>query len=187
MARPIYANAAFSVGTEGNTVDYTGLIKRFLLPIGFSPPTTLLFDDIVATALSREHLSEDVAGINASLDLIPIIRGGGWPTEAATDEGNFVDLVWHECEFREGHSFSYAVHTAEGEYLGCCYFYPLGTRTPLSEELVANDVDVSWWVTPSAYECGYYEKLFRALQHWGTRDFPFSALHFSNQLIPSGQ
>lgn len=165
-------------------MDYTQLIKRILLPAGFAAPTRLVFEDIVATALSREHLLEDVAGINASLDVIPSTRGGGWPTEAVTEDGNFIALVWHECEFREGHSFSYAVHADQGEYLGCCYFYPLGTRTPLSDELVERDVDVSWWVTPAAYERGYYDKLFQALRRWGTEDFPFSALHFSNQLIP---
>ena len=164
--------------------DYAQLIKRIALPAGFSPPATLLFDDIVATVLGREHLAEDVAGINASVDLIAETRGGGWPTEPVTEEGNYIDLVWHECEFREGYSYSYAVHSAGGQYLGCCYFYPLGRRTPLSEELISRDVDVSWWVTPSAYERGYYEKLFLALKQWGTVDFPFSTLHFSNRLIP---
>jgi RimJ/RimL family protein N-acetyltransferase len=166
-------------------VDYTNLIKRIVLPAGFVAPVTLRFEDIVATALSREYLSEDVAGINASLDLITRTRGGGWPTEPVTEDGNYIDLVWHECEFRDGYSFSYAVHTDKGEYLGCCYFYPMGKRTPLSEEMARRDVDVSWWVTPSTYGRGYYEKLFRALGHWGTRDFPFAALHFSNKLIPS--
>lgn len=165
-------------------MDYTGLIKSIALPAGFVAPARLVFDDIVASALNREHLREDVAGINASLDLIVRTRGGGWPTEPVTEEGNYIDLVWHECEFREGYSFSYAVHTAAGEYLGCCYFYPLGKRTPLSDELLKRDVDVSWWVTPSAYERGYYEKLFRALNRWGTEDFPFASLHFSNRLIP---
>ena len=166
-------------------MDYTKLIKRIVLPSGITAPKTLVFEDIVASALSRKHLSDDVAGINASLDLIIKTRGGGWPTEAVTADGNFIDLVWHECEFREGYSFSYAVHTSDGEYLGCCYYYPLGTRTPLSEELVAHDVDVSWWVTPAAYEHGYYEKLFRALRHWGTEEFHFSAMHFSNALMPT--
>jgi hypothetical protein len=165
-------------------MDYTQLIKRIALPAGFVAPVTLAFEDIVATALGREHLHEDVAGINASLESIARTRGGGWPTGPVTAEYNFIDLVWHECELREGRSFSYAVHSAEREYLGCCYFYPLGTRTPLSATLIACDVDVSWWVTPSAYERGYYEKLFRALARWGTHDFPFTALHFSNRVIP---
>jgi hypothetical protein len=111
-------------------------------------------------------------------------RGGGWPTEPVTAEGNFIDLVWHECEFREGYSFSYAVHTDQREYLGCCYLYPLGRRTPLSNALQGCDVDVSWWVTPSGFARSYYEKLFRALQSWCVREFPFKTLHFSNQVIP---
>jgi hypothetical protein len=145
----------------------------------------LAYEDIVASVLGRGHLREDVDGINASLELIARTRGGGWPTEAVTDEFDYIDLVWHECEFRERYSFSYAVHTAGGRYLGCCYFYPLGRRTPLSAELVSSDVDVSWWVTPWAYERGYYEKLFRALGRWGTEDFPFTRLHFSNRVLPA--
>lgn len=165
-------------------MDYTNLIKRIVLPAGFVAPVRLVFEDIVASMLAREHVREDADGINASLDLIVRTRGGGWPTEAVTEEFNFTDLVWHECEFREGRSFSYVVHSSGGEYLGCCYFYPLGSRTPLSEELIACDVDVSWWVTTAAYPRGYYEKLYRALQRWGTKEFPFRALHFSNRFIP---
>ncbi len=165
-------------------MDYTGLTKPIALPEGFAAPSRLTYEDIVASALNRDHLHEDVAGINASLDLIRRTRGGGWPTEAVTEAGNYIDLVWHECEFREGYSYGYAVHTDAGEYLGCCYFYPLGKRTPLSEELMRHDVDVSWWVTPSAYERGYYEKLFSALKRWGTEDFPFASLHFSNRVVP---
>lgn len=165
-------------------MDYAQLIKPIRLPTGFAAPARLTFEDIVASRLGREHLAEDVAGINASLELIRETRGGGWPTEPVTEDGNYIDLVWHECEFREGYSFSYAVHTDAGEYLGCCYFYPLGRRTALSEALAQCDVDVSWWVTPSAHARGYYETLYRALRHWGTQDFPFTALHFSNRAIP---
>ena len=165
-------------------MDYARLIKPIALPPGFDAPARLTFEDVVATRLGREHLDEDVAGINASLDLIRETRGGGWPTEAVTHDGNYVDLVWHECEFRDGSSFSYALHDADGAYLGCCYLYPLGKRTPLSAELAECDVDMSWWVTPSAHARGYYEKVYRALHHWGIADFPFSRLHFSNRSIP---
>ena len=40
-------------------------------------------------------------GINASLDLIQQTRGGNWPEGPVTEEFNYVDLVWHELEFRE--------------------------------------------------------------------------------------
>jgi hypothetical protein len=166
------------------TIDYSGLTKTLRLPPGFAAPARLTFEDLVARALSRADLQEDVRGINAGIELIRRTRGGGWPTGPVTEELNFVDLVWHEQEFREGSSFSYAVYDAGGGYLGCCYLYPVGWRTELSEELLRHDVDVSWWVTPEAYERGHYEKLYRALQHWVTDAFPFEAPHYSNREIP---
>ena len=165
-------------------IDYAGLTKKLRLPPGFSAPARLTYEDLVARALTRDDLQDDVRGINASISLIQATRGGGWPTEPVTDEFNFVDLVWHEQEFREGTSFAYAVYDADGGYLGCCYLYPMGRRTELSEELLGHDVDVSWWVTPDGYERGYYEKLYRALQQWLAEEFPFDEPHYSNAEIP---
>jgi hypothetical protein len=159
-------------------IDYASLTKKLRLPPGFSAPARLTYEDLVARALTRDDLQDDVRGINASISLIQATRGGGWPTEPVTEEFNFVDLVWHEQEFREGTSFAYA------GYLGCCYLYPMGRRTELSEELLGHDVDVSWWVTPDGYERGYYEKLYRALQQWLAEEFPFDEPHYSNAEIP---
>jgi hypothetical protein len=127
-----------------------------------------------------------VHGINASISLIQATRGGGWPIEPVTEEFNFVDLVWHECELREGFSFAYAVYDTNGTYLGCGYLYPMGRRTELTEELLGYDVDVNWWVTPDAYELGHYEKLYRALGQWVAEEFPFEAPYYSNIEIPRG-
>jgi RimJ/RimL family protein N-acetyltransferase len=165
-------------------MDYASLIKKFRLPPGFSAPTRLTYEDVVAKELTRADLHDDVRGINASIALIQRTRGGGWPTGPVTEEFNFVDLVWHEQEFREEASFAYAVYDADGGYLGCCYLYPMGRRTELSEELLKHDVDISWWVTPDAYEAGYYQKLYRALRHWLAAEFPFGAPYYSNAEIP---
>jgi hypothetical protein len=166
-------------------VDYTRFIKRLRLPDGFTPPTRLGHEDVVAIAITRADLSDDVHGINSSIDLINSTRGGGWPTEAVTEEYNFVDLVWHELEFREGVSFAYVVRRTDGTYLGCCYLYPLGRRTELTEQLLDYDVDVSWWVTPAAYEAGYYSKLYDALRAWLEGEFSFWRPYYSNRQIPS--
>ena len=104
--------------------------------------------------------------------------------EAVSEEFDFVDLVWHECEFRERYSFAYAVYDADARYVGCCYLYPMGRRTPLTEPLLKHDVDVSWWVTADAYERGTYTTLFLALQHWLAEAFPFAMPYYSNVLIP---
>jgi hypothetical protein len=159
-------------------------IKKLDLPAGFTAPPKLVFEDLEARAISRADLSDDVRGINASIDLIKTTRGGSWPSEPVTEDYNFVDLVWHELEFREGASFTYAVYTASGRYLGCCYLYPMGRRVELTEDLARFDVDVSWWVTPIGYEQGYYVKLYRALRSWMRDIFPFKAVHYSNREIP---
>jgi hypothetical protein len=159
-------------------------VKKLDLPAGFEAPIRLSYQDVVAVALTRAHLEDDVRGINASIELIRSTRGGGWPTGPVTDDFNFVDLVWHEQEFREGTSFAYAVYDDRGQYLGCCYLYPMGRRTELTEKLLDHDVDVSWWVTPAADESGYYEKLYAALRDWLTAEFPFTHPYYSNIAIP---
>lgn len=163
---------------------YEQFTKKLATPAGFRAPERLLFEHFEARAISRADLTEDVRGINSSLDLIVRTRGGGWPTEPVTADVDFVDLVWHELEFRDGYSFTYAVYDTGGNYLGCCYLYPLGRRTKLSEALLDYDVDVSWWVTPAAYERGDYDKLYTALQHWLATEFPFWRPYYSNREIP---
>jgi hypothetical protein len=61
----------------------------------------------------------------------------------------------------------------------------MGRRAPLTEDLIRFDVDVSWWVTPDAYERGYYAKLYAALQHWIDVAFPFTKPCYSNSEIPA--
>ncbi|MFC7621460.1 GNAT family N-acetyltransferase [Microlunatus sp. GCM10028923] len=165
-------------------MDYSGLVKRLSLPAGWAAPRELIFEDLRAIALTRDQLKDDVAGINASLELIRRTRGGRWPTEPVTEDYNYVDLVWHECEFREGDSYTYAAYDLDGGYLGCCYLYPMGRRRPLTEETLAHDVDVSWWVTPEAYQRGRYVTLYRALRHWIAAHFPFTHPYYSNAEIP---
>ena len=161
-----------------------GLVKTIVLPPGYLPPRDLVYDDIRARALSRADLDADVHGINASIELIQRTRGGDWPAEPVSEEFDYIDLVWHEAEFREGYSFSYAVYDVEGTYLGCCYLYPLGRRTPMTEELLRYDVDVSWWVTTDAYRRGYYGTLYLALQHWLSHALRLGTAYFSNLEIP---
>ena len=161
-------------------MDWKGFVKRLDLPDGFSAPAELAFGDVRAKAISRADLDEDVRGINASIELIRRTRGGTWPTGPVSEDYDYVDLVWHEFEFREGVSFSYVVRDAARAYIGCCYFYPMGSRTPLSAELISYDVDVSWWVTPAAYAAGYYAMLYDGLRHWLATEFPFWKPYYSN-------
>jgi hypothetical protein len=173
-----------TVNASTDKGSYSGLVKRLRLPIGFSTPTELSFDDIRAVALTRDHLDDDVEGINASIDLIRRTRGGRWPSGPVSHDFNYVDLVWHECEFREGDSFTYGLYSGGGDYLGCLYLYPVGRRRPLTEDLLQYDVDASWWVTPDAYGRGFYSMTYNALRHWMATVFPFWIAYYSNAEIP---
>ena len=124
------------------------------------------------------------AGINASIELIHRTWGSTWPDGPVTEEENFIDLVWHEREFRDGDSFTYVIYRTDHTYLGCCYLYPMGRRRPLTSESVRHDVDASWWVTPDAYADGYYSKVYAGLQVWLRQDLPFAAPYFSNAELP---
>jgi hypothetical protein len=166
-------------------VDYSGLVKRLQLPSGSLAPTELRYEDIRAIALTRDQLDDDVKGINASIDLIRRTRGGQWPSEPVSRDFNYVDLVWHECEFREGESFTYGLYNGSGEYLGCFYLYPVGRRCPLTEALLDYDVDASWWVTQTAYDHGYYRMAYDAIRHWVATAFPFWTAYYSNAEIPA--
>jgi hypothetical protein len=165
-------------------MNYKNLIKSLELPAGYAAPATLTFDDVTARAISRADLLADVNGINSSIDIIQRTRGGTWPSGPVSEDFNYVDLVWHELEFRENYSFTYALYDSKGRYLGCCYLYPMGRRTPLADDLLKHDVDVSWWVTGDAYQHGYYAKLYRALRTWIAEQFPFKNPHYSNREIP---
>jgi hypothetical protein len=164
---------------------YRNLIKKINLPINFTVPTQLIFDDITARPLGRKDLADDLAGVNSSIETIQQTRGESWPTERLDKDFDLLDLAWHEREFRDGDSFAYVVYNTNGEYIGCFYLYGIGVRAELTEELLDYDVDASWWVTSAAYNSGYYEKLYDALRQWLSVDFPFTKVYYSNQQIPS--
>lgn len=165
-------------------MDYKTLIRSLELPDGYVAPDVLGYGNITARALSRADLVADVTGINSSLDIIRQTRGGAWPTGPVTEAFDFVDLVWHEHEFRENYSFAYAIYDEGDQYVGCCYLYPMGRRTPLNDTLLHHDVDVSWWVTTDAYQRGYYANLYLALGQWIADSFPFTNPYYSNREIP---
>ena len=141
-------------------MNYKELAKKF----NFQAPRELSYKNLRAKTLTRDDLQADMEGVNSSLELIRKTRGGSWPSEPVTEDFDLLDLAWHEREFRDGTSFAYVIYNDQEEYIGCVYLYPMGVRTELSEQLMEYDLDVSWWVTADAYERGYYEKLYQAIQ-----------------------
>ena len=48
-------------------IDYASLIKKLPLPSGYLAPTRLTYEDLIARAITREDLHDDVRGINAEV------------------------------------------------------------------------------------------------------------------------
>jgi hypothetical protein len=48
---------------QGEPVNYRLLKKKLALPGDFKPPVRLIHDDVVATAISRADLQDDVRGV----------------------------------------------------------------------------------------------------------------------------
>jgi len=166
-------------------MDYQRFVKKFSLPADFKAPTTLEYEDIVATPLTRADLKADVEAVNLSIETIRSTRGGPWPESEVDEKFNELDLAWHEREFREATSFAYVIHDTSNKYLGCFYLYPLGgERTELTSELKDYEVDANWWVTTEAKEHGYYEKVYEAIKMWLNGNFPFTKIYYSNAIIP---
>lgn len=166
-------------------MDLSKFVKKFELPSSFAAPTELRYEHLIARPLTRTDLDDDLEGVNSSIETIQRTRGGSWPAEPLQKDFDLLDLAWHEREFRDASSFAYVVYGTDGMYIGCFYLYPMGHRTPLSEETVEYDVDASWWVTTKAYECGEYAALFSALKQWLANDFPFQHPYYSNREIPA--
>ncbi len=165
-------------------MDYSNLRKALSLPEGVDAPMRLEFDDFYAKPLTRADLDADLEGVNSSLEIIRETRGGSWPSGQISREDDLLDLAWHEREFNSGDSYAYVIYTNNDVYLGCFYLYGIGSRTSLTGETIDYDVDASWWVTSKAYEEGYYEKVYAALQQWLEQDFKFAKISYSNKVIP---
>ena len=166
-------------------MDISKLIKPIKLSRDFKAPVKLQYKHLVATILNRADLKEDLAAANSSRKLIHRTRGGSWPEQELSEEFNWLDLAWHEREARDNNSLAYAVRNTEGEYIGCFYLYALGLRQALSNELLAYDVDASWWTTTEAYERGDYHSLYLGLRQWLIGDLgAVGKPWFSNLEIP---
>jgi hypothetical protein len=128
-------------------MNYHGLVKRLDLPAVWIPPRSW---NTTTSVPGRSAAPTTTTMCRASMPASSLSGGpaaaAGRPSRFSVDF-DYVDEIWHECEFREGGSFTYAVYDSRGQYPGCCYLCPMGRRTPLTEELLTYDVDVSWWVT----------------------------------------
>lgn len=153
-----------------------------LVPSNFTPPETLITNNFIIRKLCYADAVMDYDAVMSSIDIIQKTRGGDWPTKDLTLLDNQIDLAWHQREFENKSSFAFIVTTLDGsKSLGCVYFYKPGFRGLDSPDC---DVDVSFWVTQSAFADGLYPVLYATTQNWLKTSWPFKNPFFSNIVIP---
>ena len=165
-----------------NSLVYTACME--LIPESFVVPEQLETPDFRIRKLTFHDAVLDYEAVMSSSHIIKETRGkaGEWPSPTMTLEDDQIDLAWHQREFENRTSFAYTVMSLdEKECLGCFYLYPPGFRGDISKDA---DVDVSFWVTQTAYEKGLYPKLFTAIQEM-LATWPFKKIAYSNVVLPS--
>ncbi len=154
-----------------------------IIPPTFIPPEKLVHPKFIARKLSARDVDLDYVAVMSSIDIIRKTRGGNWPMADLTHEDDLIDLCWHQREFENDSSFAYTVLSSdETECLGCFYLYPPGFR---AEAPAGADIDVSFWVTQSAYDQGLYPELYSALKQWLAEKWPFQNIYWSNADLPN--
>jgi hypothetical protein len=152
-----------------------------LVPESFVVPENLELQNFRIRKLAFTDVELDYKAVMSSVEIIRKTRGGDWPTSELTFEDDQIDLAWHQREFERRTSFAYTVMSLdEKECLGCLYLSPSGSRSEMTKDA---DVDVSFWVTQTAYDNGLYAVLFSTIKQW-LATWPFRKIAYSNAILP---
>jgi hypothetical protein len=123
-------------------------MKKFI-PDDFVVPSGFITDKIKARKLTVHDTLKDYDAVMESIGHLQGVFGelSSWPRPDFSLEDDFIDIGWHQTEFRMRKSFAYTVMSPdESKCLGCFYIYP-----PQSDEF---DAEVYMWVRKSEFDKG---------------------------------
>jgi hypothetical protein len=146
------------------------------VPRNFQVPATLETAEFRLRMLTIHDVVKDFDAVVTSVDHLKTIwRGGKWP-EGLTLEQNLIDLGWHQKEFQTRRSFAYTVVSlSEQTVLGCVYVSPTRKK--------GYDAEVHLWARQSELANGLEERLYKAVQEWVAREWPFENVAFPGRGI----
>jgi len=153
-ARPPLVAADFVVPTA---IDGPGFK---LVP--FSPALAKI--DYAAYMSSIEHLQTTFS------------RTTEWPREGITDADAIKDMEGEQARFVARKAFDYSVQTPDGSReLGSVYITP--------SPVAGYDAVVRLWVTKADYDRGFDAELYRWVQEWVKKDWPFAKVAYPGRAI----
>ncbi len=147
--------------------------QRFLdilqfVPESFKVPDSLVTQNLFVRPLRVSDAKLDYQAVMSSIIHIRGVFGpdDDWPQETLTLQDDINALMNHVNEHERRTAFTYTVmNHAQDKCLGCIYILPIHSKQ--------YDAQVFFWVTKDAYDLGYENELYTAIQNWLKRDWPF--------------
>ena len=142
----------------------------------FAVPEMLETDAFRLRLLTVNDVVKDFDAVISSAEHLQAIwPESEWP-DGLTLEQNLIDLGWHQKEFQARRSFAYTVVTLdEARVVGCVYIDPTRKR--------GYDAEVYLWARESAIGSPPDQKLYKAVDEWLERRWPFEKVAFPGRDI----
>lgn len=161
--------------------------QRFLDILQFVPESFIVPDSLVTSNLFVRPLLVSDADLDyqAVMSSINHIRGvfgpdDNWPQETLTLQDDINALMNHENEHERRTAFTYTVlNHKKDKCLGCIYILPIHSRQ--------YDAQVFFWVTKDAYDLGYENELYTAIQNWLKGSWPFKKVAYPGRNMDWGK
>jgi len=141
------------------------------VPDSFKIPESLHTRHLFIRPLRISDVVLDYQAVMSSMNHIRGVFGPGddWPQETLTLKDDSNSIKKHEREFARRLAFTYTVmNQHENECLGCIYICGIHSDP--------YDAQVLFWVTEKAYNLGYDEELYQAIQKWMKTSWPFKKI-----------
>ena len=177
------ASIMHRVGKEVFLENLLSVYKEIYHMVLFFPedkdvPTELIFDKIKV----RQLKSSD-----NELDYQAVIESGFRPAGFPKEE-NLEQISRHEKDHNDKKEFAFTImDTNETICYGCLFVKPLSPFLKFAffnerviEQIGITEADpgISFWITPSGWEIGLYEKLIKELIIWFEKEWSFDNLYF---------
>ena len=144
-----------------------------LIEDGIAIPSRVQTDSFIIRPLEITDAEADYDAVMKSRNQIVNTFGPNhpWPPEDLTLEQNRIDLAWHQKEHQRRDSFTFTVHSLNGDTeFGCLYIQP--------SQIKAYDATVYYWISETARRNKLTGEITTCIREWIANDWPLENITF---------
>ena len=153
--------------------------RLFFVPDSFIVPLKLEKDEFIIKPIKESHAELDYEAVMGSVEhLTGVLGRKDWPGNLTLEEDRYA-LKGHEWEFEKRTGFVYTVlNKSETKVMGCVYIYP--------SRLDDFNSEIVMWTTEKDYKRGIDEVLFKTVDDWIKKEWPFEKVIYPGREIAWG-